>query len=151
MTEKELLDLWNRARTHLVVAQLAPTFLLITTVGLVPAIRDAGTFAVLATLGILLASGILGALVEFAAAHEAQAVARDLAAIAKPSHASLTIIRFAQSEGAHAVALTGRDGGTLGTVATLHINVVEQHMGRIEDAHLAICHMLAFSFIDNES
>lgn len=95
VTEKELLDLWNRARTHLVVAQLAPTFLLITTVGLVPAIRDAGTFAVLATLGILLASGILGALVEFAAAHEAQAVARDLAAIAKPSHASLTIIRFA--------------------------------------------------------
>lgn len=95
MTEKELLDLWNRARTHLVVAQFAPTFLLITTVGLVPAIRDAGTFAVLATLGILLASGILGALVEFAAAHEAQAVARDLAAIAKPSHASLTIIRFA--------------------------------------------------------
>lgn len=95
VTEKELIDLWNRARTHLVVAQLAPTFLLITTVGLVPAIRDAGTFAVLATLGILLASGILGALVEFAAAHEAQAVARDLAAIAKPSHASLTIIRFA--------------------------------------------------------
>jgi hypothetical protein len=95
VTEKELLDLWNRARTHLVVAQLAPTFLLITSVGLVPAIRDTGTFAVLATLGILLASGILGALVEFAAAHEAQAVARDLAGIAKPSHTSLTIIRFA--------------------------------------------------------
>ena len=60
-------------------------------------------------------------------------------------------LRFAHSAGAHAVALTGRDGGTLGTVATLHINVSEQHMGRIEDAHLAICHMLAFSFIDNES
>jgi D-sedoheptulose 7-phosphate isomerase len=60
-------------------------------------------------------------------------------------------LRFADSAGAHAVALTGRDGGTLGTVATLHINVAEQHMGRIEDAHLAICHMLAFSFIDTES
>jgi D-sedoheptulose 7-phosphate isomerase len=60
-------------------------------------------------------------------------------------------LRFAHSAGAHAVALTGRDGGTLGTIATLHINVAEQHMGRIEDAHLAICHMLAFSFIDNES
>ncbi len=95
MTEKELIDLWNRARTHLVLAQLAPTFLLITTVGLVPAIRDAGTLVVWATLGILLASGILGALVEFAAAHEAQAVARDLAAITKPSHTSRTIIRFA--------------------------------------------------------
>ncbi len=95
MTEKELIDLWNRARTHLVFAQLAPTFLLITTVGLVPAIRDAGTLVVWATLGILLASGILGALVEFAAANEAQAVARDLVAITKPSHTSRTIIRFA--------------------------------------------------------
>ena len=52
--------------------------------------------------------------------------------------------------GAHAVALTGRDGGELGKAASLHINVPEQHMGRIEDAHLAICHMLAFSFIDAE-
>ncbi len=95
MTEKELLDLWNRARTHLVFAQLAPTFLLITTVGFVPTIRDAGTLAVWATIGILLASGILGALVEFAAAHEAQAVARDLSAIAKPSHTTRTIIRYA--------------------------------------------------------
>jgi hypothetical protein len=95
VTEKELLELWNRARTHLVFAQLAPTFLLITTVGLVPGIREAGPFAVWATLGILVASGILGALVEFAAAHEAQAVARDLAAIVKPSHTTRTIIRFA--------------------------------------------------------
>jgi hypothetical protein len=95
VTEKELIDLWNRARTHLVFAQLAPTFLLITTVGLVPAIRDAGTLVVWATLGILLASGILGALVEFAAAHEAQAVARDLVAVTKPSHTSRTIVRFA--------------------------------------------------------
>jgi hypothetical protein len=78
-----------------VFAQLAPTFLLITTVGLVPAIRDAGTLVVWATLGILLASGILGALVEFAAAHEAQAVARDLVAVTKPSHTSRTIVRFA--------------------------------------------------------
>jgi len=95
VTEKELLDLWNRARTHLVLAQFAPTFLLITTVGLISAIREAGAFAVWSTLGILVASGILGALVEFAAAHEAQAVARDLAAIVKPSHTARTIIRFA--------------------------------------------------------
>lgn len=95
MTEKELLDLWNRARTHLVFAQLAPTFLLITTVGLVPAIRDAGTYVVWGALGILLASGILGALVEFAAATEAQAIARDLAALTSPGHAARTAIRHA--------------------------------------------------------
>lgn len=50
--------------------------------------------------------------------------------------------------GAITVALTGRDGGRLGPLARLHINVPEQHMGRIEDAHMAICHMVAFSFID---
>ena len=60
-------------------------------------------------------------------------------------------LRYASSVGAHAIAMTGRDGGELGKTATLHINVAEQHMGRIEDAHLAICHMLAFSFIDTES
>lgn len=59
-------------------------------------------------------------------------------------------LQYASSVGAHAVALTGRDGGELGKAASLHINVAEQHMGRIEDAHLAVCHMLAFSFIDAE-
>ena len=62
VTEKELIDLWNRARTHLVVAQFAPTFLLITTVGLVPSIVAAGPAVAIAAWGILLASGILGAL-----------------------------------------------------------------------------------------
>jgi hypothetical protein len=88
VNEKELTDLWNRARTHLIVSQLAPTFLLITTVGLVPTIRLAGSLAVWATIGILLASGILGALVQFSAANEAQAIAADLSKTAK--HSKLT-------------------------------------------------------------
>jgi len=74
-----------------VVAQFAPTFLLITTAGLVPAIREAGTFTVWAVLGILLASGILGALVEYSAAHEAQAIARDIQALNSNSSISRTI------------------------------------------------------------
>lgn len=52
--------------------------------------------------------------------------------------------------GAVAVALTGRSGGRLGAAADIHINVPEPHMGRIEDVHMAICHMVAFSFIDQE-
>ena len=96
MTEKELLDLWNRARMQLIVAQFAPTFLLITTVGLVPAIRDAGLVVSAAAWGILLASGILGALVEFSAAHEGQAVAQDLAALNVRSAISERIIRSAR-------------------------------------------------------
>lgn len=91
MNEKDLVDLWNKSRTQLVIAQFAPTFLLITTAGLVPAIRDAGTFTVWAVLGILLASGILGALVEYSAAHEAQAIARDIRDLNSNSSIARTI------------------------------------------------------------
>jgi hypothetical protein len=93
MTEKQLIDSWFKLRNQLIFAQLAPTFLLITTVGLVPQIRAAGDYVIWATLGILLASGILGALVEFASAHEAQSVARDLAKLDKQSRLSKNIIR----------------------------------------------------------
>jgi hypothetical protein len=95
MQEKELIDLWNRSRNQLVVAQFAPTFLLITTAGLVPAIRDAGTYTVWGVLGILLASGILGALVEYSAAHEAQAIARDIRELGASSSISRTILKTA--------------------------------------------------------
>lgn len=95
MSEKDLIDLWNRARTHLIIAQFAPTFLLITTVGLAPTIREAGHFVAAATWGILLASGILGALVEFSAAHEAQAVAKELDALTTRSAIADRIVKTA--------------------------------------------------------
>jgi len=95
MQEKDLIDLWNRSRNQLVVAQFAPTFLLITTAGLVPAIREAGNYTVWGVLGILLASGILGALVEYSAAHEAQAIARDIRALGSNSAISRTILKTA--------------------------------------------------------
>jgi D-sedoheptulose 7-phosphate isomerase len=52
--------------------------------------------------------------------------------------------------GCQTIALTGRDGGKLGTIAKLHIRVAEQHMGRIEDAHFIICHMICYYFMENE-
>jgi membrane protein DedA with SNARE-associated domain len=96
MDEKDLINLWNRSRMQLVVAQFAPTFLLITTAGLVPAIRAAGHFTVWSVLGILLASGILGALVEYSAAHEGQAIARDIRATRSKSAIAKTIVRTAK-------------------------------------------------------
>ncbi len=96
MDENKLIDVWISLRTQLVVSQFAPTFLLITTVGLVPLVRSAGMWAVIATLGILLASGILGALVQFTAADEAQATARDLASLTQRSATSDSIIRRAR-------------------------------------------------------
>lgn len=48
------------------------------------------------------------------------------------------------------VALTGFAGGTSGSMADIHVNVPSDHMGRIEDVHMALCHMVAFSFISPE-
>jgi hypothetical protein len=93
MNELELIRLWQKSRQQIIIAQLAPTFLLITTAGLVEQVRSAGVFTTWAVLGILLASGILGALAEFTAAHEAQAIARDIAALKTKSSISSTILK----------------------------------------------------------
>lgn len=96
MDEVTLLAAWSRARTQLIIAQLAPTFLLITTVGLVADIRSAGALSIWATIGILLASGILGALAEFGAAADAAAIADDLAALPARSRSAESAIRHAR-------------------------------------------------------
>jgi D-sedoheptulose 7-phosphate isomerase len=57
-------------------------------------------------------------------------------------------MEYANSSGCRTLALTGRDGGKLGAMAELNILVPEQHMGRIEDAHHIICHMICYSFMD---
>ena len=95
MTELELIQLWNKSRNQLVFAQLAPTFLLITTAGLLETVKASGVFAVWGVLGILLASGILGALVEFSAAHEAQSIAADLKILNSGSRISASIVKVA--------------------------------------------------------
>lgn len=54
----------------------------------------------------------------------------------------------AKAAGVVTVGMTGFAGGALGPMVDLHINVPDDHMGRIEDAHMSLCHMIAFSFID---
>jgi D-sedoheptulose 7-phosphate isomerase len=58
-------------------------------------------------------------------------------------------VEYGNSIGCRTVALTGRDGGKLGGLAQLNIQVGAQHMGRIEDTHLIICHMIAYHFMEN--
>jgi D-sedoheptulose 7-phosphate isomerase len=57
-------------------------------------------------------------------------------------------MEYANSIGCRTLALTGRDGGQLGALAGLNIHVPEPHMGRIEDAHLIVCHMICYSFME---
>lgn len=95
MNEQQLIRHWASLRNQLIFSQLAPTFLLITIVGLMPELSSADMYVRWASLGILLASGILGAVVQFSASHEAQAVARDLAESEKPTHTARSIVSLA--------------------------------------------------------
>lgn len=63
----------------------------------------------------------------------------------------LRAMEYANSVGCRTIALTGRDGGKLGPLAQLNIQVDVPHMGRIEDAHMVACHMICYYFMDTES
>ena len=45
------------------------------------------------------------------------------------------------------ISLTGFAGGESGPISDIHVNVPSDHMGRIEDVHMALCHVAAFAFI----
>jgi D-sedoheptulose 7-phosphate isomerase len=62
----------------------------------------------------------------------------------------LRAVEYANSIGCRTLALTGRNGGQLGPLALLNLQVSEPHMGRIEEAHLTICHIIGYYFIDME-
>jgi len=95
MTNAELIQQWNKLRDQVIIAQLAPSALLITSVALLQfGLADARTWVKLAFAGILLASGILGALAEYAAATEAMAVAADLALNENQNRLTKQIIAF---------------------------------------------------------
>jgi D-sedoheptulose 7-phosphate isomerase len=57
-------------------------------------------------------------------------------------------IEYANAIGCRTLALTGRDGGQLGRLAQLNLQVREPHMGRIEDCHLIVAHMIAYRFTE---
>jgi len=61
----------------------------------------------------------------------------------------LRAVEYGKSVGCKTVGLTGRDGGKLGPLVDLQINVAEPHMGRIEDSHLFVLHMVCYYFMEN--
>lgn len=94
MNERELVHAWHNAWNRIILAQIAPTALLITTVALLQLGLAETDIAVRgATALILLASGILGALGEFSAADEASGISRELA-VASPNSAVTKKITF---------------------------------------------------------
>ncbi|MCA0217906.1 MAG: hypothetical protein LCH43_11200 [Actinobacteria bacterium] len=79
MSETELIAVWNRARRDLILSQLAPTALLgFSILLMILGLADADLAVRFAAAGILLASGVLGAVAQYSAASEAQAAGREL-------------------------------------------------------------------------
>jgi D-sedoheptulose 7-phosphate isomerase len=62
----------------------------------------------------------------------------------------LRAVEYGNSAGCRTIALTGRDGGELGRLAQLNIQVSHPHMGRIEDTHLIVLHMICYCFMEEE-
>lgn len=60
----------------------------------------------------------------------------------------LRAVEYAKTVGCKTIALSGRDGGKLGALADLNIQVPIHHMGRIEDVHLIACHMIAYKLME---
>ena len=63
----------------------------------------------------------------------------------------LRAVEYGNSIGCRTIALTGRDGGQLGAMAQLNIQISHPHMGRIEDGHLIVMHMICYYFMDAET
>lgn len=62
----------------------------------------------------------------------------------------LRAMEYANSIGCHTIALSGRDGGKLGPLAETEIRVAHPHMGRIEDGHMIVLHMMGYYFMEEE-
>jgi D-sedoheptulose 7-phosphate isomerase len=58
-------------------------------------------------------------------------------------------IYWANQHGLETIALVGGKRGVLGQSAQHVIEIHSTHYGRVEDAHMAICHMLCYAFIEH--
>ena len=62
----------------------------------------------------------------------------------------LQAMEYANSIGCRTIALSGRNGGKLGPMAQLNLQASNPHMGRIEDVHMIVMHMICYYFMDAE-
>jgi D-sedoheptulose 7-phosphate isomerase len=54
----------------------------------------------------------------------------------------LDAIRYAREHGLLTVAMTGRDGGSIGAAAEIHVNVPDHNTARVQEVHRTIMHAM---------
>lgn len=57
-------------------------------------------------------------------------------------------VEWAKSNGCVTIALVGGRKGRLAEIADYVLVVDDTHYGRVEDAHMGICHMIAYAFME---
>ena len=76
---------------------------------------------------------------------EALGAAGDVAVAISTSGSSLNVLaacRVARDRGLKVVALTGRDGGELGRLSDIHLNVAHQSTARVQEVHRTMLHAI---------
>ena len=59
-------------------------------------------------------------------------------------------LQVAKGRGLKTIALTGRDGGSVGRAADIHVNVPDQSTARVQEVHRTLIHVLC-ELIEEES
>ncbi len=78
--------------------------------------------------------------------------AGDLVLVMSVSGSSPNVVRgveWARKNGLRTIALVGGKRGKLAELADVVIVINSPHYGRVEDAHMAICHLLCYAFMEN--
>jgi len=80
--------------------------------------------------------------------------ARQVEALGRPGDVALGIstsgespnvvaaLQTARAKGLKTVALTGRDGGSVGRAAEIHVNVPDQNTQRVQEVHMTLLHVM---------
>jgi len=58
-------------------------------------------------------------------------------------------MEWARDNGLKTIALVGGKRGKLADIAETLIAIDSPHYGRVEDAHMGICHMICYAFMEN--
>ena len=118
MDEKDLLNLWNKKRTQIIMAQISPALVLIA----IMVLAAQGTFgsasdgAKYLAVAIAAVTGFLAIVSQYAAIREAQALVQDLGKVSKPSAIAQKVSSSQQLLSLTAVAMVAFSLGILALV-----------------------------------
>ena len=83
-----------------------------------------------------------------------QVFARQVEALGRPGDVALgistsgespnvvTALQAAKAKGLKTIALTGRDGGSVGRAADIHVNVPDENTARVQEVHMTLLHVM---------